>query len=172
MPDLGSQVNVKLGETYPLGMHLNDWAASYASSAVAKILLEEKLGHWARSRSGQRVRGDSQRVWVLHVWNIYIYMCLLLQITQKESQEKWPPVGMDGINFFHGFVSFLEAGQGEYNGEQHPRCVLCFKSCLLARSCKVLAVVQMEKSGSSQWIMLNGGGDWKGLLPGRDTHGT
>lgn len=88
MPDLGSQVNVKLGETYPLGMHLNDWAASYASSAVAKILLEEKLGHWARSRSGQRVRGDSQRVWVLHVWNIYIYICAYCSKSPKKNPKR------------------------------------------------------------------------------------
>ena len=37
------EVNSAIGESYPLGMHLHGWAAAFATSAVACILLEEKF---------------------------------------------------------------------------------------------------------------------------------
>eukprot|EP00435_Cladocopium_sp_Y103_P060711 s9_g22.t1 len=39
------QVNQLTGESYPVGMHLHSWAAAFATSAVARILLEEKFGY-------------------------------------------------------------------------------------------------------------------------------
>ena len=43
---------VRPGEDYPFGMYLAGWAAAFANSAVARLLLEEKLGFLAGILSG------------------------------------------------------------------------------------------------------------------------
>jgi hypothetical protein len=38
------EVNQFTGESYPLGMHRHNWPAAFATSALARILIEEKFG--------------------------------------------------------------------------------------------------------------------------------
>lgn len=38
-------VNQFTGESYPLGMHRHNWPAAFATSALARILIEEKFGY-------------------------------------------------------------------------------------------------------------------------------